>query len=101
MIFDELENKLEEALDSIGAPTYASNKIGDAIEILYELREKYAQPVEMTEIEKDRFLNYVYMDGGNFFDLIEYETDYLYKKLSISGLMRAWLHPELIKVVDE
>lgn len=100
--FDELEKKLEEALDSIGAPTEASDKIDDAVEIVEQLREEYAPTVEMTSGEKATILDekegislsWVLTDSRSF--------DAMYwGNRSERDIAQAWLHPETIKVVDE
>lgn len=75
-----------------------------------ELRETYAKPVEMTLKEKHS-LEYWRRNGsaldllyGNNFDLVvtdvwQTPTDELTVE-NVEDLMRAWLHPELIKVVE-
>lgn len=88
----------DEALNELEPRTIWSSEMRDLLE---QLRAEYAPTIEMTECEKDTLLKYVFGDNGNFFDLVEYETDYLYKKLSPSELMQAWLHPEMVKVVDD
>lgn len=76
-------------------------ELEDVIDILEKLKKEYAPTIEMTKIEKDTLLEYIFGDEGNFFDLVEYETDYSYRKLSTSELMQAWLHPETIKIVGD
>lgn len=106
--FDELEKKLEEALDSIGAPTEASDKIDNAVEILYKLREEYAPTVEMTEAQREYWEK---ANENNFKALDKKTTSGLFvadmpdKKTTLTLTVRqsinALLHPETIKMVDE
>jgi len=97
--------KFDDAVQIIDGITMISGDFGVspdvAKRIIEDLREEYEPTIEMTKFEKDTLLKYIFGDEGNFFDLIEYETDYLYRKLSTSELMQAWLHPETIKVVND
>lgn len=99
--FDELEKKLEEALDSIGAPTDASNKIGDAIEILDNLREEYAPTVEMTKHQKFVFMRLHENKKPVFVDIDTVYNTPEFASIDTDLLILAWFHPEIIKVVDE
>lgn len=70
--------------------------------IIEQLREEYAPTIEMTEAGKNALLSSLEDEEfETFFDFIEYGA-YRYRgEVSIDDLMRAWLHPELIKVTDE
>ena len=68
------------------------------------LKETYAPKIKMTSEQKEEFMAFV--DGPddkfeNFWFCLG-SGDSLYKnKISEDDLMRAWLHPELIEVVDD
>ncbi|MGB4824390.1 MAG: hypothetical protein WBP82_05705 [Leuconostoc mesenteroides] len=80
------------------------------IDILENLREEYAPAMFMTKSDKDMLLKY--RKDGYFLNFISYvhflksetfgvpATDN-FKNLSDDDLMKAWLHPETIKVIDE
>lgn len=95
MTFDEAIKKAKKNL------VYDDNTWGVWTELLEDLQQEYAPTIEMTKFENDILSKYKFGDNGDFFDLVEYETDYLYRELSASELMQAWLHPETIKIVDE
>lgn len=79
-------------------------------ETINKLRKEYAPPVKMTKNDKDILLynlqNYPFdafivnisMSDKEKFGL---PANKEFKGLSIEDLMRAWLHPETIKIVDE
>lgn len=74
--------------------------------LLGELKEYYLPDVEMTEGEADIILGYL-DDPECDFELLlsvgrltEPMSDSLFLDLSDEDIMRAWLHPESIKVVD-
>ena len=106
--FKALEENLVSALGSIGAPTDDSDKIGDALDILYELMEDYERTVEMSpgqyswlEENKDEI---VYAVGD--FDDIDYDIrtsfdrDFWYP-LTQRDVVYAWLHPERVVMVED
>lgn len=110
MTFDELEKKLEEALDSIGSPTSASEKVDEAIEIMDNLREKYAPTVEITQGQAN-YLNGIIKYVRNEFNEEELPTDGSIKmtdrmiELDDGYLplryFNAVLHPETIKIIGD
>lgn len=59
-----------------------------------ELRETYAEPVEMTRGQNEWFEHFVDIDDP--YVLLE---SMKFDNLDVKDLMRAWLNPELIKVV--
>lgn len=110
MTFDELEKKLEEALDSIGSPTSTSEKIDEAIEIMDNLREKYAPTVEMTQEQYQQFANFIKRTDSvqtHAVTLHDKKTEYPEFLNDLVGgvygrlFLQAWLHPETIKVIGE
>ena len=67
------------------------------------LKETYAPKIKMTLEQRDKLMLFIYEDDNfeNFWFCLG-SGDSLYKnKISEDDLMRAWLHPELIEVVDE
>ncbi|WP_349533981.1 hypothetical protein [Leuconostoc citreum] len=82
-------------------------------DLLEKLSEEYAPTVEMTKSEKNNilssrkyglsFINF-YVDVMHQSTAIKFgaqTTPELYKSLSEEKLMRAWLHPKTIEVVEE
>ena len=68
------------------------------------LKETYAPKIKMTSEQKEEFMAFVDNPDDKFenFWFCLGSGDSLYKnKISEEDLMRAWLHPELIEVVDE
>ena len=75
-----------------------------ALSIIKNLKENYAPKIKMTSEQKEQFMAFVNSPDNNFenFWFCLGSGDSLYKnKISEDDLMRAWLHPELIEVVDE
>ena len=78
----------------------------EAIEVskvISTLKETYASKIKMTSEQKEEFMAFVNSPDDNFenFWFCLGSGDSLYKnKISEEDLMRAWLHPELIEVVD-
>lgn len=70
-------------------------------ETINKLRKEYAPTVEMTKRQARVFK--LYYDSEKPFDKSEFECidNYFMKSINKKDLMRAWLHPEIIKVVDE
>ena len=67
------------------------------------LKETYAPKIKMTSEQKEQFMAFVDSPDDKFenFWFCLGSGDSLYKnKISEDDLMRAWLHPELIEVVD-
>ena len=58
-----------------------------ALSIIKNLQETYAPKIKMTFEQKSKLMIFIY-EGE------------LYKEFSKKELMQAWLHPELIEVVD-
>ena len=79
----------------------------EAIEVskvISTLKEIYAQKIKMTSEQKEEFMAFVNSPDDKFenFWFCLGSGDSLYKnKISEEDLMRAWLHPELIEVVDD
>ena len=79
----------------------------EAIEVskvISTLKENYAPKIKMTSEQKEEFMAFVNSPDDNFenFWFCLGSGDSLFKnKISEEDLMRAWLHPELIEVVDE
>ena len=74
------------------------------VNLVYDLQETYAPKIKMTSEQKEEFMAFVDNPDNKFenFWFCLGSGDSLYKnKISEEDLMRAWLHPELIEVVDE
>ena len=74
-----------------------------ALSIIKNLQETYAPKIKMTSEQKEEFMAFVDNPDDKFenFWFCLGSGDSLYKnKISEEDLMRAWLHPELIEVVD-
>ena len=72
--------------------------------VIDALKETYAPKIKMTFEQKDELMQF--LDESDFgfenFWFCLGSGDSLFKnKISEDDLMRAWLHPELIEVVDE
>lgn len=96
MTFDEA---IERTLHTLGHSEMATR----VIIILQELRKIYAKPVEMT-IEQKCYLVASKNGGESFYQMESYQhyefSGFVFRGVSEQDLMRAWLHPELIKVVE-
>ena len=71
--------------------------------IIEELRETYAPTVYMTELQKDLLKIGRLIYFGNiqvFLNELRADNSNPLGELSNDDLVRAWLHPETIKVVD-
>ena len=79
----------------------------EAIEVskvISTLKETYAPKIKMTLEQREEFMAFVNSPDDKFenFWFCLGSGDSLYKnKISEEDLMRAWLYPELIEVVDE
>lgn len=75
--------------------------VSEIIRLIEILRQEYAPTVEMTKQQARVFK--LYYDSEKPFDKSEFECidNYFMKSINEKDLMRAWLHPEIIKVVDE
>ena len=93
MTFEEAIEIIEEVDGEIGAIGYIINK----------LQETYAPKIKMTSEQKDELVQFLDDSGYGFetfwFCLGSGDSDY--KEFTENELMRAWLHPELIEVVDD
>lgn len=105
----------DEAINELGARNFGHR---DLFEVLKELRETYAPTVEMTKAEKELFTlqkkeleeegkrvnNFEYFVNALTFtnELNDHALDRLLDEYQTDSkqLMLAWLHPELIKVVE-
>ncbi|MBM7617277.1 hypothetical protein JOC36_000826 [Weissella uvarum] len=108
--------KFDEAIDKIylnakGCILDATVSVHLVKEVLINLEEEYAKPVRMTREEYNNIMK-LKENGVNPFDIAtvkngseEYDesvgNELMYRTLNVENLMRAWLHPELIKVVEE
>ena len=75
-----------------------------ALSIIKNLQETYAPKIKMTIEQKEEFMAFVDNPDDKFenFWFCLGSGDSLFKnKISEDDLMRAWLRPELIEVVDE
>ena len=73
--------------------------------IIDKLQETYAPKIKMTFKQKDNLMLFIYEDD-DFEDFWFYFGKFsygigLYKEFTENELMQAWLHPELIEVVDD
>ena len=92
----DYSDKTIKAKDSITISTY------DLFELIEGLKEAYAPRIKMTFEQKDELMQF--LDESDF----GFETFWfclgsvanLYNEFTENELMRAWLHPELIEVVD-
>ena len=76
----------------------------ELFDLIDGLKETYAPKIKMTSEQKEQFMAFVDSPDDKFenFWFCLGSGDSLYKnKISEDDLMRAWLHPELIEVVDE
>ena len=78
----------------------------EAIEVskvISTLKETYAQKIKMASEQKEEFMAFVDSPDDNFenFWFCLGSGANLYNEFTENELMRAWLHPELIEVVDE
>ena len=107
MTFEEAIEKIEDEC-RVEAEDGFSTKEMDldtflALSIIKNLQETYAPKIKMTSEQKEQFMAFVDSPDNNFenFWFCLGSGDSLYKnKISEEDLMRAWLHPELIEVVD-
>lgn len=100
MTFEEAIEIIEEVDGEIGAIGYILNK----------LQETYAPKIKMTGEQKEEFMLFkedediqLALNSFNPFEKFWFcmgSGDSLYKNLSENQLMTAWLHPELIEVVE-
>ena len=99
MTFEEAIEIIEEVDGEVGAFRYIINK----------LQETYAPKIKMTSEQKEEFMLFkededIQLALNSFnpekFWFCMGSGDSLYKNLSENQLITAWLHPELIEVVE-
>lgn len=110
MTFDEALKELDDdtrVTDEDGIEYTVGLDFGTVESVVEELRETYAQTVEMTQLQVDQMMSFkaanvgfgtfIYKQGLGevpaFKDWIQQDRE--------DELMQAWLHPETIKVVDD
>ena len=107
MSFEEAIDKIilhQEEEDRNPGAYVSYDGLGAMVDILRELEATYAPKIKMTFEQKEQFMAFVDSPDNKFenFWFCLGSGDSLYKnKISEEDLMRAWLHPELIEVVDE
>ena len=92
----DYSDKTIKAKDSITISTY------DLFELIEGLKETYAPKIKMTFEQKDELMQFLgESDFGfeNFWICLGSGAS-LYKEFSENEIMMAWLHPELIEVVE-
>lgn len=105
-------NKFDEAInlmEKIAGPNELEVwfEKSDFIDMIENLREEYAPTVEMTKDRKDNLI-YMKKEGYSFLETIAdidsgvliREFDSYWNPLTEEQLMRAWLDPNVIKVVE-
>lgn len=107
MTFEEAIERIEEerGIEDVN-PFLAKERDLDiflALSIIKNLEETYAPKIKMTFEQKDGLMQF--LDGSDFgfktFWICFGSGSSLYKEFSEKELMQAWLHPELIEVVDD
>lgn len=72
--------------------------------VMSGLRETYAKPVEMTREQRDVLISAQKNTKGRIEKMVFLEFMSVYSEvqgdITTEDLMRAWLHPEIIKVVE-
>lgn len=97
MTFDEAIEKIESITDELNI---RQEVINDVVSVVEGLRKEYAPTVEMTSGNKATFIQ----EGDSLSKLLTgyFGFDALYwGDVSERKVAQAWLHPELIKVVDK
>lgn len=100
MTFEDEKQKLtEKSFEDDGYATVV--KLSNVMQSLDGLQDNYAPTIEMSKAEQVMLLNYLEMSSfREFMEVIMYRDD-LYQTLSDEEIAQAWLHPEMIKVVDD
>ena len=108
MTFDEAYNMLNLKSDNLGY--WQGGQFRLVTDVMAGLKETYAKPVEMTQRQKNSFEEYSYRWCS--LDLLEQGilklvatdvwgvSENAITETQVEDLMRAWLHPELIKEVE-
>ena len=74
-------------------------ELEDVIEILEKLKKEYAPTVEMTKNQHHNFKLWKYHTAGwNMTNCAEWARD---EDITANSAMRAWLHPETIKIIGD
>lgn len=94
MMFDEAYNMLN--LETANAGYWGSAQYSLVHAVLAGLNETYAKPVEMNKAQVKKLMRLRLVLFGLFEDV---RGDEAFEDFRTEDLMRAWLHPELIKVV--
>lgn len=106
MTFDEAITKFEQDANNYSGLV----PMETVYEIVLDLRDEYAATVEMTQEQKKIMLNYSKHDSFCRFISharhLKSETFGImftddFKELSDNDLIKAWLHPETIKMIKE
>ncbi|AIM64224.1 hypothetical protein WS105_0634 [Weissella ceti] len=80
---------------------YGESLAGTNLYTEEQVRDTFLKPVEMNEAQSDFIKDHIDM-GDNIEDGMHFwRTNGLFFGVLPEDMMRAWLHPELIKVVDE
>lgn len=96
MNFDEAEKYLESKVKS----DTLSVHIIPLFATLEKLRETHAKPIEMTEMQRDFILDHI-AQGDNIEDGMHFwKTNGLFFGIVPEDMMRAWLNPSVIVVVE-
>lgn len=108
MTFDEALEELK-TLSKNGADTWYGDNLekrthvkghiesGSVEMLVYKLRKEYAPTVEMTKKQYHSFKLWKYHTAGwNMTNCAEWARD---EDITANNAMRAWLHPETIKII--
>lgn len=96
-------NKFEEVIERIGLLVdqldISSTDVDSIVNLIEDLRQEYAPTVEMTQKQYDSFIGWKYHTAGwNMTNCAEWARD---EHVTATDAMRAWLDPNVIKVVEE
>ena len=92
----DYSDKIIRAKDSITISTF------DLFDLIDGLKETYAPKIKMTIEQRNKFM--IFISEDEEFEDFWYCYGYgrkLYKEFTEKELIRAWLYPELIEVVDD
>lgn len=101
MKFDEAETKVESLVGDLNIPLGIEGALLDVID---KLREEYAPTVEMTKEQRDLILRN--QDEDRLYEIMGTEDGYYFDStywgdIEPHEVAQAYLHPKIIKVVDE
>lgn len=104
MTFDEVIEHFRNNTDISGTAVF----LDDVEDTLKELQEEYAPTIEMTKEDKQSLLDlksratfYYFTQCVEKWQQNRIGLQMPYGSLTEDELMQAWLHPEIIKVVEE